>query len=36
MILGQNYAPTGRPEPVVKEGEFVFAASALDHGHIMA
>jgi len=34
MVLGQNYAPTGKPQPVVKEGEFVFAAAALDHGHI--
>jgi predicted dehydrogenase len=31
---GQNYAPQGKPEPVVKPGEFVFAAVALDHGHI--
>lgn len=31
---GQNYAPQGKPEPVVKPGEFVFAAIALDHGHI--
>lgn len=31
---GMNYAPTGKPNPVVKEGEFVFAAMALDHGHI--
>jgi predicted dehydrogenase len=34
MVLGQNYAPEGKPQPVVKEGEFVFAAAALDHGHI--
>jgi predicted dehydrogenase len=31
---GMNYAPQGKPAPVVKHGEFVFAAMALDHGHI--
>ncbi len=31
---GMNYAPKGKPNPVVKEGEFVFAAAGLDHGHI--
>lgn len=31
---GMNYAPKGKPNPVVKAGEFVFAAVALDHGHI--
>jgi len=31
---GLNYAPKGRPNPVVKSGEFIFAASHLDHGHI--
>ncbi len=31
---GMNYAPQGKPAPVVKEGEFSFAAVALDHGHI--
>jgi predicted dehydrogenase len=31
---GMNYAPVGKPNPVVKKGEFVFAAAALDHGHI--
>ncbi|GAA0286708.1 putative dehydrogenase [Gracilibacillus halotolerans] len=31
---GMNYAPKGKPSPVVKEGEFVIAAVALDHGHI--
>lgn len=31
---GMNYAPQGKPKPVVKAGEFVFAAVALDHGHI--
>lgn len=29
-----NYAPKGKPAPVVKPGEFVFAAAHLDHGHI--
>ena len=31
---GQNYAPRSKPAPVCDEGEFVFAAVALDHGHI--
>lgn len=31
---GMNYAPKGKPAPVVKAGEFVIAAIALDHGHI--
>ena len=31
---GMNYAPTAKPKPVCKQGEFVFAAMALDHGHI--
>ena len=31
---GMNYAPTGKPAPVVKPGEFVFSAIGLDHGHI--
>jgi len=31
---GMNYAPRGRPAPVVAPGEFCFAAVALDHGHI--
>jgi predicted dehydrogenase len=30
-----NYAPEGRPDPVVKPGEFRFAAVGLDHGHIV-
>ncbi len=29
-----NYAPEGKPAPVVEKGEFPFAAVALDHGHI--
>ena len=31
---GMNYAPQGKLAPVVRPGEFVFAAMALDHGHI--
>ena len=31
---GMNYAPKGRPAPVVGPGEFVFSAAHLDHGHI--
>ncbi len=31
---GMRYAPAAMPQPVVKEGEFVFAATALRHGHI--
>ena len=31
---GMNYAPKGKPVPVVKPGEFAIAAVALDHGHI--
>lgn len=31
---GMNYAPKGKPLPVVKLGEFHIAAMALDHGHI--
>ncbi|PRX60587.1 putative dehydrogenase [Cohnella sp. SGD-V74] len=31
---GMNYAPQGKPRPVVEKGGFVFAAMALDHGHI--
>lgn len=31
---GMNYAPQGKPRPVVGRGEFVFAAAHLDHGHI--
>lgn len=33
-VEGMNYAPTGKPMPVVSNGEFHFAAMALDHGHI--
>lgn len=31
---GMNYAPKGKPNPVVGKGDFVFAAVGLDHGHI--
>ncbi len=31
---GMNYAPQGKPAPVVKPGEFILAAAHLDHGHI--
>ncbi len=31
---GMHYAPKGKPAPVVKPGEFVIAAIALDHGHV--
>jgi predicted dehydrogenase len=31
---GMNYAPQGKPNPVVEKGEFRFAAVGLDHGHI--
>jgi predicted dehydrogenase len=31
---GMNYAPQGKPHPVVQPGEFNIAAIALDHGHI--
>ncbi|MDR2863087.1 MAG: Gfo/Idh/MocA family oxidoreductase [Puniceicoccales bacterium] len=31
---GMNYAPQGKARPVIKSGEFIFAAAYLDHGHI--
>jgi predicted dehydrogenase len=31
---GMNYAPKGKPNPVVSKGDFTFAAIGLDHGHI--
>ncbi|MFB5662537.1 Gfo/Idh/MocA family protein [Alteribacillus sp. HJP-4] len=31
---GMNYAPKGKPNKVVADGEFIFAAISLDHGHI--
>lgn len=33
-VSGMDYVPQGKPRPVVKVGEFVFAAAHLDHGHI--
>ncbi|RQW21197.1 gfo/Idh/MocA family oxidoreductase [Bacillus sp. C1-1] len=33
---GMNYAPKGKVNRVVNEGEFTFAAIGLDHGHIYA
>jgi predicted dehydrogenase len=31
---GMSYAPQGKPNPVVKQGEFRFGVLGLDHGHI--
>jgi predicted dehydrogenase len=31
---GMNYAPQGKPAPVVEPGQFQFAAVSLEHGHI--
>ena len=31
---GMNYAPRGKPNPMVEKGVFKFAAVGLDHGHI--
>jgi len=31
---GMNYAPQGKAQPVVNPGDFVFAATHLEHGHI--
>ena len=31
---GMNYLPAMKPAPVVKQGEFIFAATHFDHGHI--
>lgn len=31
---GMNYAPEGKPKPVCGQGDFVFGAIGLDHGHI--
>lgn len=31
---GMNYAPQGRPAPVVRPGDFPIAAAFLEHGHI--
>ncbi|PAW77898.1 MAG: oxidoreductase [Verrucomicrobia bacterium Tous-C9LFEB] len=32
--LDSNYIPTGKPQPAVKPGEFIFAVAFLEHGHI--
>ncbi len=34
MSDGMNYAPQGKPRPVVAPGDFAFAVIGLDHGHI--
>jgi predicted dehydrogenase len=34
MSTGYDYAPKGKAEPVCRPGDFKFAATALDHGHI--
>ena len=34
MSTGYDYAPKGKAEPVCRPGDFIFAATALDHGHI--
>lgn len=34
MKDGMNYAPISQSKPVVKPGEYCFAAACLDHGHI--
>jgi predicted dehydrogenase len=31
---GMNYAPKGKPNPVVGPGEFCFAAARIDHNHV--
>jgi len=31
---GMNYAPKGKPTPVVAQGEFTFSVAFLKHGHI--
>jgi predicted dehydrogenase len=31
---GMNFAPKGKPNPVVRKGEFLFSVIGLDHGHI--
>jgi predicted dehydrogenase len=33
-VSGMNYAPAGKPNPVVQKGDFIFSAIGLDHGHI--
>lgn len=34
MSDGMHHAPRAKPRPVVRPGDFVFAATHLDHGHI--
>ncbi len=34
MKDGMTYAPQGKPAPVCEPGDFAFAATSLDHGHI--
>ncbi|HPU18575.1 MAG TPA: gfo/Idh/MocA family oxidoreductase, partial [Bacillota bacterium] len=34
MESGMYYAPKGKPSKVCGEGDFIFAAAHLDHGHI--
>lgn len=34
QATGFDYAPKGKPRPVVRPGEFVFASAFMDHGHI--
>jgi len=31
---GMNFAPKGKPNPVIQKGEFNFSVIGLDHGHI--
>lgn len=33
-VEGSNYMPAGKPSPVVKPGEFIFAMVGLEHGHV--
>jgi predicted dehydrogenase len=33
---GMTYTPKGKSKPVCKDGDFIFAAAHLDHGHIHA
>lgn len=33
-VDGMNYAPQGKPNKVVENGQFIIAAVSLDHGHI--
>jgi predicted dehydrogenase len=31
---GSEYIPSSKPGPVIKKGDFIFAAIGLDHGHV--